>query len=102
MIDRIFNQQWIKNVEYCPQLAPVERGFSLVWSYVRRRWLETQRNPLQVLRDSFDYYSVHRRRDGAAACYNLFNLSISKIQTYEIDIMIIMIIIVDDIPKLFI
>ena len=83
MIDRIFNQQWIKNVEYCPQLAPVERGSSLVWSYVRRRWLETQRYPLQVLRDSFDYYSVHRRRDGAAACYNLFNLSISK----TIDIM---------------
>jgi hypothetical protein len=72
LIDRIFNQQWIKNVEYCPQLAPVERGFSLVWSYVRRRWLDAQRNPLQVLRDAFDYYSVGG--DGATACYNLFNL----------------------------
>ena len=31
--DRILNQRLIYNVEYCPQLAPAEKGYSLVWAY---------------------------------------------------------------------
>ena len=58
VIDRVFNHNWKRNVEYCPQLNPIEKGFSLIWAYVQRRWLDAQRNPLQVLNDAFRYYSI--------------------------------------------
>ena len=58
VIDRIFGWRWARNVEYYPPLAPVERGFSAVWSLVRARWIEAMDRPLTVLREAFTFYSV--------------------------------------------
>lgn len=72
VIDRVFNGNWKRNVEFCPQLNPIEKGFALIWSYVQRRWLDAQRNPLRVLEDAFQYYSVGG--PGGNICKTLFNV----------------------------
>ena len=72
VIDRVFNQNWKRNVEYCPHLNPIEKGFSLVWNYIRRRWIEAQRQPRQVLQDAFEYYSIGG--PGGNICRGLFNV----------------------------
>ena len=58
VIDRIFNHNWKRNVEYCPHLNPIEKGFSMIWNYVRSHWLDAQRNPVIVLNNAFRYYSI--------------------------------------------
>ena len=37
-INNAFNGRWVRNVKYCPRLAPIETGFSsLILRYVRRK-----------------------------------------------------------------
>jgi hypothetical protein len=72
LIDDVFQSWWCRLPEYCPQLAPVEKGFSLVRGYVRRRSIEANSRPREVLVDAFQYYSIGG--PGAAACHNLFNV----------------------------
>ena len=72
LIDDVFESWWSRLPEYCPHLAPVEKGFSLVWGYVRRRSIEANLRPREVLADAFQYYSIGG--PGASACHNLFNV----------------------------
>ena len=68
----IMESCWSRLPEYCPHLAPVEKGFSLVWGYVRRRSIEANLCPREVLADVFQYYSISGLR--ASACHNFFNV----------------------------
>ena len=72
LIDDVFNSRWSRLPEYCPHLAPVEKGFSLVWGYVRRRSILANLRPREILNDAFNYYSVGG--PGAAVCRQLFNI----------------------------
>ncbi len=56
VVDRVFNGRWVRNAAYSPRLAPIERGFSLVWALVQKRWEEAQRDPIRVLEECFRYY----------------------------------------------
>ena len=44
---------------YSHDLSPVERGFSVVWQYIRSQWSHTyQGTPEQLINDAFFRYSV--------------------------------------------
>jgi hypothetical protein len=66
VVDRVFNGRWARNAAYSPRLAPIERGFSLVWRLVQQRWEEAQRDPIRVLEECFRYYEVGQ--PGGIAC----------------------------------
>lgn len=72
LVDDIFVGMWGRLPEYCPQLAPIEKVFSLVWGYVRRRWLEASQHPLRILCEAFQHYSVGG--PGASSIRPLFNV----------------------------
>lgn len=74
VIDQVFNGNWLRNAEYCPQLAPIEKCFSVVWGYVRRRWIQANRRPLPTIIEAFEYYSVGG--PGATAIRGFFNIYI--------------------------
>ena len=57
LIDDVFESRWSRLPEYCPHLAPVEKGFSLVWNFVRRRSLAERLNPQELLAKGFAFYS---------------------------------------------
>ena len=71
-VNRIFGTRWVRNAPYSPKLAPIERGFSLVWNLVRQRWAEALITPLPVLLECFHYYSVNQ--PGGATCSSFFNV----------------------------
>lgn len=52
-VDSVFNEKWARNAPYSPRLAPIERGFSLVWNLVQQRWHEAQQNPIRILEECF-------------------------------------------------
>jgi transposase len=58
LVDEMFVGRWVRLIEYCPHLAPIEKVFALVWNLVRRRWIEAVRHPLEILIEGFRYYSV--------------------------------------------
>jgi len=58
MHSQIFNGRWKRVPPYSPRLAPIERGFSLIWNHVRRREWETERDPEQAIRNAFLEYSI--------------------------------------------
>ena len=70
--DRVFNGRWARVAPNSPRLSPIERGFSLVWTLVRSRWAEAQRNPIRVLEECFDYYSIGS--PGGHMCSAFFNI----------------------------
>jgi hypothetical protein len=72
VVDRVFNGRWARNAAYSPRLAPIERGFSLVWALVQKRWEEAQRDPIRVLEECFRYYEVGQ--PGGIACSGFFNV----------------------------
>jgi len=72
VVDRVFNGRWARNAAYSPRLAPIERGFSLVWRLVQQRWEEAQRDPIRVLEECFRYYEVGQ--PGGIACSGFFNV----------------------------
>ena len=43
---------------YSPCCSPVEKGFSLVWTYVRAREDRAARDPVGVINEAFQYYST--------------------------------------------
>ena len=71
-VNRIFGTRWVRNAPYSPKLAPIERGFSLVWNLVRQRWAEALINPLPVLLESFFHYTVGQ--PGGETCSSFFNV----------------------------
>ena len=51
----------------------LERGFSLVWALVQKRWEKAQRDPIRVLdEECFRYYEVGQ--PGGIACSGFFNV----------------------------
>ena len=72
VVDRVFNGRWARNAAYSPRLAPIERGFSLVWALVQKRWEDAQRDPIRVLEECFRYYEVGQ--PGGKACSGFFNV----------------------------
>ena len=69
-VERVFGGKWAP--PYSPRLAPVERGFSLVWKLVRQRWEEAQLDPIRVLQECFKYYQVGSPR--GSVCSSFFNV----------------------------
>lgn len=43
---------------YSPRCSPIERGFSLIWRYVRAREDEAARDPIGVIQAAFLHYST--------------------------------------------
>ena len=72
VIDRVFNERWARNAPHSPRLAPIERGFSLVWNLVQQKWQEAQQNPIRVLEECFAYYQVGA--PGGLLCSSFFNV----------------------------
>ena len=60
------------NVPYCPELNPIERGFSLIRSWIRAHEHEYYSDPLGLINAAFHIYSIH----GALGnkCYHFFDL----------------------------
>jgi len=71
-VNRVFDGRWARNAPYSPRLAPIERGFSLVWNLVRERWEEAQQDPIRVLLECFKYYEVGS--PGGSTCSAFFNV----------------------------
>lgn len=71
-VNRVFDGRWARNAPYSPRLAPIERGFSLVWNLVRERWEEAQMDPIRVLLECFKYYEVGS--PGGSVCSAFFNV----------------------------
>ena len=71
-VDRVFGGKWARNAPYSPRLAPIEKGFSLVWNLVRQRWQEAQVNPIRVLEEAFKFYEVGS--PGGPTCSSFFNV----------------------------
>jgi hypothetical protein len=55
---QVFHGSWVRNAAYSPRLAPIEKGFSLVWRLVQQRWEAAQQDPMRVLEECFRYYEV--------------------------------------------
>ena len=72
VVDLVFHSRWVRNAAYSPRLAPIERGFSLVWGLVRQRWEDAQRDPMRVLEECFRYYEVGQ--PGGSTCSGFFNV----------------------------
>lgn len=72
VVDRSFQGRWARNAAYSPRLAPIERGFSLVWRLVQQRWEEAQQDPVRVLEECFRFYEVGQ--PGGSACSPFFNV----------------------------
>lgn len=43
---------------YSPRCSPIERGFSLIWRYVRAREEQAARDPIGVVQSAFFHYST--------------------------------------------
>ena len=71
-VNRLFDGRWARNASYSPRLAPIERGFSLVWNFVRESWEEAQVDPISVLLECFKYYEVGS--PGGSVCSAFFNV----------------------------
>jgi hypothetical protein len=72
VVDLVFHGSWVRNAAYSPRLAPIERGFSLVWRLVQQRWEEAQRDPMRVLEECFRFYEVGQ--PGGSICSGFFNV----------------------------
>ena len=57
---------------YSPHLKPIERVFALIKEYVRQNEQRALLNPVGVISEAFDLYSVGGARGGNV--YNMFNL----------------------------
>lgn len=60
------------NVEYCPELNPIERGFSIVRAWIRANEHEYVGNPLGLIDASFHKHSV--AGDLGHMCYHFFDI----------------------------
>lgn len=43
---------------YSPRCSPIERGFSLIWNYVRAREAQAAADPIGTIQAAFFHYSV--------------------------------------------
>jgi hypothetical protein len=58
VVDRVTHGRWKVVSAYSHDLSPIERGFSMVWLYVRAHHREAQSNPIGVINSAFHNYSV--------------------------------------------
>ena len=50
--------KWIIGPRYSHDFYPIDKGFANVWKFVRREEERAKVNPLSVLNEAFDYYSI--------------------------------------------
>lgn len=70
-MERIMHGRFKFVPSYSPRCSPVERGFSLIWRYVRDREEQAQRDPIGLIKEAFAYYSVTGA--GGYKCRNHFS-----------------------------
>lgn len=71
-MDQIFNGRWTYCARYSPHLKPIELAFSLIKRYLRDNELRAQLNPVALITEAFEIFSVGGAR--ADSVYNMFNL----------------------------
>lgn len=57
-MERIMHGRFKFVPTYSPRCSPIERGFSLVWRYVRAREERAARDPVGVIQEAFHNYST--------------------------------------------
>jgi transposase len=58
VVDNVTDGLWKRIPPYNPRLAPIERGFAMVWQEVRRNEKEALADPIGTIHKAFEKYSV--------------------------------------------
>jgi hypothetical protein len=58
ILESVTNGNYKVVAPYSHELSPIEKGFSLIWGYVRQHYKEAQEDPLGVIDDAFHQYSI--------------------------------------------
>ena len=65
-LNSTFRGQYLFSTEYSPDLKPIEKGFSQVKRWIRRREDDATRDPVGTINSAFELYSTTGEKSSAA------------------------------------